>query len=96
MCASSGVEIDLLTQQAGALHPIECKSGATIHPSFFEPLLRLADVFVSPRSTFTRHPSTEEAKVTCVAACRCSPGPASSAWENASLGESGTSSLARS
>ena len=37
-----GVEIDILAEQARTLHLLECKSGATIHPSFFEPLLRLA------------------------------------------------------
>ena len=40
---SRGMEIDIVAGQAGALHLIECKSGATIHPSFFEPLLRLME-----------------------------------------------------
>ena len=40
---SRGLEIDILAEQAGVLHLIECKSGATIHPSFFEPLQRLAE-----------------------------------------------------
>jgi len=35
---SRGIEIDLVLQQAETLHLIECKSGATAHPSFFEPL----------------------------------------------------------
>ena len=40
---SRGVEIDIVAEESGALHLIECKSGATIHPSFFEPLLRLQE-----------------------------------------------------
>jgi hypothetical protein len=35
---SRGIEIDIVVQQAGTLHLVECKSGATIHPSFLEPL----------------------------------------------------------
>ncbi len=35
---SRGIEIDIVVQQAGTLHLVECKSGATVHPSFFEPL----------------------------------------------------------
>ncbi|HET8799166.1 MAG TPA: DUF4143 domain-containing protein, partial [Thermoanaerobaculia bacterium] len=33
-----GTEIDLIVRRGGALHLVECKSGATAHPSFFEPL----------------------------------------------------------
>lgn len=40
---SRGVEIDIVTEQGGALHLIECKSGATIHPDFFALLQGLAD-----------------------------------------------------
>lgn len=37
---SRGAEIDLVVQQAGKLHLIECKSGATIDPSFLDSLSR--------------------------------------------------------
>jgi len=40
---SRGIEVDIVAEQGGSLHLIECKSGATIHPSFFEPLLRLEE-----------------------------------------------------
>lgn len=40
---SRGAEIDLVLEQAGTRYLVECKSGATIHPSFFEPLLRLVE-----------------------------------------------------
>jgi uncharacterized protein len=39
---SRGLEIDLLFEEGLTLHAIECKSGATVHPSFFEPLQRFA------------------------------------------------------
>jgi uncharacterized protein len=45
---SRGTEIDIVTEQAGTLHLIECKSGATIHPSFFEPLLQFAESVRGP------------------------------------------------
>ena len=45
---SRGAEVDILTEQSGTLHLIECKSGATIHPSFFEPLLQLAESIREP------------------------------------------------
>jgi predicted AAA+ superfamily ATPase len=45
---SRGIEIDILAEQSGSLHLIECKSGATIHPSFFEPLLRFAEAVREP------------------------------------------------
>jgi hypothetical protein len=35
---SRGIEIDLVAQQGSTLHLVECKSGATLHPSFFAPL----------------------------------------------------------
>jgi predicted AAA+ superfamily ATPase len=41
---SRGVEIDIVLQQAGTLHLVECKSGATTHPSFFEPLSAMRDL----------------------------------------------------
>ena len=40
---SRGIEIDILTEQSGILHLIECKSGATIDPSFFKPLAGFAE-----------------------------------------------------
>ena len=39
---SRGVEIDLVMEDGLTLHAIECKSGATIHPSFQEPLERFS------------------------------------------------------
>lgn len=41
---SRGIEIDIVVQQAGTLHLVECKSGATTHPSFFEPLSTMRDL----------------------------------------------------
>lgn len=41
---SRGVEIDIIVQQSGTLTLVECKSGATIHPSFFDPLSRFRDL----------------------------------------------------
>lgn len=41
---SRGIEIDFVLQQAGTLHLVECKSGATTHPSFFEPLAAMRDL----------------------------------------------------
>jgi len=41
---SRGIEIDIVVQQAGTLHLVECKSGATIHPSFFEPLATMQEL----------------------------------------------------
>jgi predicted AAA+ superfamily ATPase len=35
---SRGLEIDIVVSQGGAVHLIECKSGATVHPSFFATL----------------------------------------------------------
>jgi uncharacterized protein len=40
---SRGVEIDIVIERNGVLHLIECKSGATVHPSFADPLLRLKE-----------------------------------------------------
>ncbi|HUP45950.1 MAG TPA: ATP-binding protein [Thermoanaerobaculia bacterium] len=40
---SRGVEIDIVVEQRGSMHVIECKSGATIHPSFLDPLLRIQE-----------------------------------------------------
>ena len=41
---SRGIEIDFVVQQADTLHLIECKSGATTHPSFFEQLSAMSNV----------------------------------------------------
>jgi predicted AAA+ superfamily ATPase len=41
---SRGVEIDFVVEQGGTLHLVECKSGATAHPSFFEPLAAMRDL----------------------------------------------------
>ena len=41
---SRGVEIDIIVQQSGTLTLVECKSGATIHPSFLDPLSRFRDL----------------------------------------------------
>ncbi|MEK6372539.1 MAG: ATP-binding protein [Acidobacteriota bacterium] len=41
---SRGIEIDFVLQQAGTLHLVECKSGATTHPSFFDPLSAMRDL----------------------------------------------------
>jgi hypothetical protein len=38
------MEIDIVLQQAGALHLVECKSSATAHSSFFEPLSAIRDL----------------------------------------------------
>lgn len=40
---SRGLEIDLVVERSGVLHLIECKSGATIHPSFADPLLQFVE-----------------------------------------------------
>jgi uncharacterized protein len=37
-CESRKLEIDILCEEGLVLHAIECKSGTTVHPSFFEPL----------------------------------------------------------
>jgi len=52
---SRGMEIDLVLQQAGALHLVECKSSATTHPSFFEPLQAIRDLIgaASPETAVT-------------------------------------------
>jgi len=52
---SRGMEIDLVLQQAGALHLVECKSSATTHPSFFEPLSAIRDLIgaASPETAVT-------------------------------------------
>jgi len=44
---SRGIEIDFVLQQAGTLHLVECKSGATTHPSFFEPLSAMREPAVA-------------------------------------------------
>jgi len=41
---SRGAEIDFVIEQAGTLPLVECKSGATTHPSFFEPLSAMRDL----------------------------------------------------
>jgi uncharacterized protein len=41
---SRGIEIDILFEDGLVLHAIECKSGATAQPSYFEPLQRFADL----------------------------------------------------
>lgn len=38
---SRGPEIDIVVEHGGTRHLVECKSGATVHPSFAEPLLEL-------------------------------------------------------
>lgn len=45
---SRGVEIDIVTERGESLYLVECKSGATIHPSFFEPLLQFSDAIRGP------------------------------------------------
>lgn len=40
---SRGVEIDIVVERNAVLHLIECKSGATVHPSFTDPLLKLIE-----------------------------------------------------
>lgn len=41
---SRGIDIDLVVQQGNTLHLIGCKSGATTHHSFFEPLSSMRDL----------------------------------------------------
>ncbi len=38
-----GLEIDIIVQPSGVLYAIECKSGATVQGSFFDPLIRLSE-----------------------------------------------------
>jgi predicted AAA+ superfamily ATPase len=40
---SRGLEIDIVVERNGVLHLIECKSGATVHSSFADPLLELME-----------------------------------------------------
>jgi predicted AAA+ superfamily ATPase len=47
---SRGIEIDFVVAQAGTIHLIECKSGATTHPSFFEPLATMRDLIAADSS----------------------------------------------
>ncbi len=41
---SRGLEIDIVVPHSGTLHLVECKSGATIDPSFLDPLSRFRDL----------------------------------------------------
>jgi hypothetical protein len=50
---SRGIEIDIVLEQAGTLHLVECKSGATTHPSFFEPLSAMQDLLGATSSART-------------------------------------------
>lgn len=54
---SRGVEIDLVMEDGRRLHAIECKSGATIHRSFFDSLERLADSLAQGQPPLEFHPA---------------------------------------
>lgn len=54
---SRGIEIDIVLQQAGTLYLVECKSGATTHPSFFKPLSTLQDLIRGASSEPTVAPA---------------------------------------
>ena len=54
---SRGLEIDLVVEQRGAMHWIECKSGATIQPSFSSPCSDSRRRSAKPRTS--RLPSSD-------------------------------------
>lgn len=54
---SRGVEIDLILEDGLTVHGIECKSGATIHPSFQEPLERFSASILELRPQLSLHPA---------------------------------------
>lgn len=48
---SRGLEIDFVVEQGGTVHLVECKSGATTHPTFFGPLTAMRELIAADAST---------------------------------------------